>query len=180
MKILIFLFLLPVRAVRKLKVFYIKKSIGHLGEGSPLYYGVIISCPNQVFIGDYVSIASDVRLVASSQGSITIGDRCAIASGTRIVTATHDPNVLPVSRVGINKSVIIGEDVWIGTAAIILPGVTIHDGAIIAAGAVVTKDVPADCMVGGVPARLIKKLEAREKRLEMGRNYPKPVAKARR
>lgn len=175
MKLLIFLFLLPVRTVRKLRVFYIKKLIGHLGQGSILYPGVIISNPKQVFIGDHVSIAPDARLGASSQGRITIGDRCAIASGTRIVTATHDPNVLPVSRVGINKSVIIGEDVWIGTAAIILPGVTIHDGAIVAAGAVVTKDVPADCMVGGVPARLIKNLDPREKRLEMGRNYSKPV-----
>lgn len=177
MKMLIFLFLLPVRVIRKLRVFYIKKMLGHLGQGSILYYGVIISYPKQVFIGDYVSIAPDARLGASSQGQITIGDRCAIASGTRIVTATHDPNVLPVSRVGINKSVIIGRDVWIGTAAIILPGVTIHDGAMVAAGAVVTKDVPADCMVGGVPARLIKKLEPREKRLEMGRKYSKPVPK---
>lgn len=175
MKMIIALFLLPVRAVRKFRVFYIKKLIGRLGKGSILYPGVIISYPKQVFIGDYVSIAPDAHLGASSQGQIVIGDRCAIASGTRIVTATHDPNVLPVSKVGINKSVIIGTDVWIGTAAIILPGVTIHDGAIIAAGAVVSKDVQADCMVGGVPARLIKKLETREKRLEMGRNYSKPV-----
>lgn len=166
MKLLIFLFLLPVRAVRRFKVFYIKKSIGRLGQNSTLSHGVMISYPNQVFIGGNVSIAPDVLLGASSQGQITIGDRCAIASGTRIVTATHDPNVLPVSRVGINKSVIIGADVWIGTAAIILPGVTIHDGAIVAAGAVVSKDVQADCMVGGVPARLIKKLEPRENRLK--------------
>jgi maltose O-acetyltransferase len=167
MKILIALFMLPIRAVRWLRVFYVKKRLGHLGRGSVLHYGVMITHPEQVFIGDDVSIVPDVRLQSSIHGgSITIGNRCAIASGTRIVTATHDPNVLPVSRVGINKSVIIGEDVWIGTAAIILPGVTIHDGAIVAAGAVVSKDVQADCMVGGVPARLIKKLESRENRLK--------------
>jgi maltose O-acetyltransferase len=176
-KTIISLLSLPEIVVRKLWIVYLKRILGHLGKGSVVYLGVKISTPRQVFIGDCVSIAPNAYLGASSQGSITIGDRCAIASGTRIVTATHDSHVLPVSRVGINKSVIIGEDVWIGTAAIILPGVTIHDGAIVAAGAVATKDVPPDCMVGGVPARLIKKLESREKRLEMGRKHSKPVAK---
>jgi maltose O-acetyltransferase len=177
MEVLTFLLLLPLRVVRKLRVIYIRRMLGHLGKGSILYPGVIISIPKQVFIGNDVSIGPGARLGASSQGSITIGDRCAIASGTRIVTATHDPNVLPVSRVGINKSVKIGEDVWIGTAAIVLPGITIHDGAIVAAGAVVSKDVPADCMVGGVPARLIRKLEPREKRREAGKTYSKLAPK---
>ena len=50
----------------------------------------------------------------------------------------------------------IGNKVWIATNALILPGVSIGDGAIVAAGAVVTKDVPAKCMVAGVPARVVK------------------------
>lgn len=53
----------------------------------------------------------------------------------------------------------IGNNVWIGSHATILPGVTIHDNAIIAAGAVVTKDVPQDVIVGGVPAKIIKNIE---------------------
>jgi maltose O-acetyltransferase len=173
MEILIFLISLPLRVVRRLRIAYIKRRLGHLGKGSFLYPGVVISYPQNVFIGEGVSIAPDARLGASSQGSITIGDRCAIAAGTRIVTPTHDPHVLPVARVGINKSVLIGHDVWIGTAAIILPGVTIHDGAIVAAGAVVTKDVPADCMVGGVPARVLKQLESRDVRLDRGARIKK-------
>ena len=56
----------------------------------------------------------------------------------------------------IQKEVIIGSDVWVGAKAIILPGVHIGKGAVIAAGAVVTKDVPAYTIVGGVPARVIK------------------------
>lgn len=159
----------PARIGWKLRFMYFKIRLGKLGQGSVLYPGVKISYPRHVYIGEGVSIAPDVRLGATSQGNIIIGDRCAIASGTRIVTATHDPNVLPVYNIGINKSVRVGEDVWIGTAAVILPGVTIHDGAIVASGAVVSKDVLPDCMVGGVPARLIKKLDPRDKRLERGR-----------
>ena len=166
-----FLFFLPVRVALRLRRLYLRMRLGDLGTGSVLYPGVIITYPHNIYIGKDVSIAPNVRLGASNHGSITIGDRCAIAYGTRIVTTTHDPNVLPVSRIGINKPVKIGNDVWIGTAVIILPGVTIHDGAIVAAGAVVAKDVLPDCMVGGVPARLIKKLEPRKKRLERGKNY---------
>ena len=147
---------------------YLRKRLGRLGTGSIVYAGVIIINHKFVYIGEDVSIAPRAQLAATSKGAITIGDRCAIASGVYIVTPTHDPNVLPVSSVGINRPVSIGQDVWIGTGAIILPGVTINDGAIIAAGAVVTKDVPPDCMMGGVPARLIKKLEPREKRFERG------------
>jgi maltose O-acetyltransferase len=154
----------------KARQWYLGKTLGNLGRGSMVYYGVKISLPSQVYIGCDVSIAPNVWLGASSEGRISIGDRSAIASGVRVVTPTHDPNVLPVSSVGINRPVNIGQDVWIGTGAIILPGVTIHDGAMVAAGAVVTKDVPSNCMVGGVPARLIKKLEPREKRLKIGRN----------
>jgi len=148
---------------------YMGTRLCRLGKGSMLYPGIHISYPQNILIGDSVSIAPGTWLGASSEGSITIGDRCAIAAGTRFVTPTHDYNVLPVSSVGINKSIVVGKDVWIGTAAMILPGVTIHDGAVVAAGAVVTKDVPPDCVVGGVPARVIKKLEPREIRLARGK-----------
>jgi len=145
-----------------------KSRLAQLGKGSSLAYSVEISWPNHVYIGKAVSIGGDVSLGASSQGKIMIGDRCAIAAGARFVTPTHDYNILPVSSVGINKDIIVGEDVWIGTAAILLPGVTIHEGAVIAAGAVITKDVPPDCVVAGVPAKVIKKLEPRDVRLKRG------------
>lgn len=128
-----------------LRVFLIKRTLGKFGEGSQFCHNAKFIYPSQIFIGANVSIGRDVDFAASSKGSITIGNRCAIAATVRIVTPTHDPAYLPITSVGINKSVSIGDDVWIGTGAIILPGVTIHDGAIIAAGAVVTKDVPSDC-----------------------------------
>lgn len=82
---------------------------------------------------------------------IAIGNDCALADGVRIMdNSWHLPNS---QKEGVVR---IGNKVWIATNALILPGVTIGDGAIVAAGAVVTKDVPAKCMVAGVPARIIK------------------------
>jgi acetyltransferase-like isoleucine patch superfamily enzyme len=60
------------------------------------------------------------------------------------------------------RPVVIGDDVWIGANAVILPGVTIGSHAVIAAGAVVTKDVPSQTVVGGVPARVIKEIKNNE------------------
>lgn len=83
---------------------------------------------------------------------VTIGDDCAIADGVRIMDDSW--HTAPSSTGGgITK---IGNKVWIATGAILLPGITIGDGAIVAAGAVVTKDVPARCMVAGVPAKVVK------------------------
>lgn len=159
---------LPFTAIKRMRMAFIARKFCKLGKGSPLYPGVHVSNPQNISIGENVSIAPGVWLSASSQGLITIGDRCAVAAGTRFVTTTHDYNILPISSVGVNKSINVGNDVWIGTAAIILPGVTIFDGAVVAAGAVVAKDVPADCVVGGVPAQVIKTVEPREARLQRG------------
>lgn len=77
-----------------------------------------------------------------------------------VITKNHAFNQtdIPMMQQGFEdeRPVIIGNDVWIGDRVIILPGVHIGDGAIIAAGAVVTKDVPAYAIVGGVPAKLIR------------------------
>lgn len=83
---------------------------------------------------------------------IHIGNDCAIADGVRIMdNSWHTEHSLAGG--GITK---IGNKVWIATGAMILPGITIGDGAIVAAGAVVTKDVAARCMVAGVPAKVVK------------------------
>ena len=88
----------------------------------------------------------------------------------RIITITKDPNTLAVSSAGRNKFVAIVVDDSKGMAATILPGVTINDGAVVAAGAVVWKDIHADCTVGDVPEGLIKKPLVDEKGLERGNN----------
>lgn len=142
--------------------------LDYCGEGATIYGRCRITWPQHVRIGKGTSIGPQSSLQAGSQGKISIGDRCAVAAYTRIICPTHDPDALPVASVGINRSVKIGDDVWIGTGAIILPGVTIGDRSIVAAGAVVAKDVPSDVLVGGVPARTIKHLLPEKVRRENG------------
>jgi acetyltransferase-like isoleucine patch superfamily enzyme len=149
---------------RKSRQFYLKKIMGHIGERTYIYTGSIIGTPKMIFIGDDVSIAPDVHLIASIPGRITIGNRCAIAAGVRIIMQTHDPRKLPIAETVIIKSVTIGDDVWIGTGVIVLPGVNIGSGAIVGAGSVVNKDVKPNCVVGGVPAKFIRDLEEQEER----------------
>lgn len=90
-------------------------------------------------------------------GGVTLGDGCQI--GHNVVFATLNHGQAPEDR-GITcpAPIVLGRNVWVGSNATILPGVTIGDNAIVGAGAVVTHDVSADTIVGGVPARPIKKI----------------------
>lgn len=94
-------------------------------------------------------------------GGVTIGDGCQI--GHDVVFATLDHLIDPARRkTTCPAPIVLGRNVWVGAHATILKGVTIGDNAIVAAGAVVTKDVPADTIVGGVPARIIRRIGDRE------------------
>ncbi|MBU8879841.1 sugar O-acetyltransferase [Bacillus sp. FJAT-29790] len=90
---------------------------------------------------------------------VRIGDNCLLAPSVHIYTATHPINPLERnSGKEFGKSIVIGNNVWIGGKAVINPGVTIGDNAVIASGAIVTKDVPSNVMVGGNPAKVIKNI----------------------
>lgn len=88
-------------------------------------------------------------------GGITIEDDVQIGPKVNLITENHSVN--PLERKSLDlKSILIKKNVWIGAGATILPGVTVGENSIIAAGAVVNKDVPPNSIVGGIPARLIK------------------------
>lgn len=90
-------------------------------------------------------------------GGVTLGDGCQI--GHNVVFATLNHGVSPEDRPNTYPApIVLGRGVWVGSNATILQGVTIGDNAIVAAGAVVTKDVPANTIVGGVPSRIIKQI----------------------
>ena len=91
-------------------------------------------------------------------GGITIVDDVQIGPKVSVITEIHPLD--PSTRKSLDlKSVLIKRNAWIGAGAIILPGVTIGENSVIAAGAVVNKDVPANTVVGGIPAKIIKAIE---------------------
>jgi len=91
---------------------------------------------------------------------ICIGDNCFLAPGVHIYTATHPLEAQErISGAEFGKPVTIGDNVWIGGRAVINPGVRIGNNAVIASGAVVTKDVPDNVVVGGNPAKVIKQID---------------------
>lgn len=113
-------------------------------------------CGKNIHIGKRVFINMGCKF--QDQGGIYIGDGTLI--GHNVVLATLNHAKSPSERSSMIPAPIhIGKDVWIGSNATVLPGVTIGDGAIIAAGAVVTKNVPERTIVGGIPATVIRTIE---------------------
>lgn len=130
-------------------------SIGDFFESKRFAY--ISSQGGNLKIGDHVFLNQNVSITCLNQ--IDIGDRVLIANNVVIVDHDHDY----LNGVGYNTSPVrIGNDVWIGANTIILKGVHIGDGSVIAAGSVVTKDVNTDTLVAGTPAREVKKIKRKE------------------
>ncbi len=109
--------------------------------------------------GISIGSGSGLGVNCSVHGPLRIGDNVMMGPDVTILTHTHniERTDIPMGRQGMREAeVIIGNDVWIGMRVIIMPGVKVGDGAVIGAGAVVTKDIPAFTVVGGVPAKVIK------------------------
>jgi len=110
-------------------------------------------CGKNITVGKNVFINSGCRF--QDQGGIIIGDNAFI--GHNAVLATLDHGLSPSDRSSMYPArIVIGENVWLGANVTVLKGVTIGDNAVVAAGAVITQDVPANMVVGGVPAKAIK------------------------
>lgn len=120
-------------------------------------YSCINNAVGDVVIGDHTRIGIHNTII----GPVTIGSHVNLAQGITVTALNHnfDDTTKRIDEQGIaTKPVVISDDVWIGANAVILPGVTIGRHVVVAAGAVVTKDVPDNTIVGGVPATIIKKL----------------------
>ena len=133
-------------------------------------YGLDIRTPNimeHCFFTTTVHIGRDTCInegcYFEGAGPIHIGDRCQIGYFVRIITSHHDITADGmVSRRPYGKAVAVGQDCWIGTGSTLLPGVTVGEGTVIAAGSVVTADCESHSLYGGVPARRIRSLRADE------------------
>lgn len=150
--------------VRKMNTHFVRayqlskfRSVGRgvkLCEGGAFTYRTV-SIGDDVFIGRNCCFQSE-------HGTISIGDHVMFGPGVNIHGGNHDivlgptPMKSRTKRMGDDGEVRIGNDVWVGANAIILANVTVGDGAVIAAGAVVTRDVPPLAVVGGIPARILR------------------------
>jgi acetyltransferase-like isoleucine patch superfamily enzyme len=120
-------------------------------------FACINNAVGDVIIGDYTRVGLHNTII----GPVTIGNHVNLAQGITVTALNHNFES-PGSRIdeqGVStKPVTIGNDIWIGANAVILPGVSIGEHSVVAAGAVVTKDVPPHSLVAGVPARIIKQI----------------------
>lgn len=130
--------------------------------GKPVDPSFRLFPPFYTDFGKNISLGKHVFINAcchfQDHGGVTLGDGCLI--GHNVVFATLNHDVDPEKRAAMTPApIVLGKNVWVGSNATLLQGVTVGDGAIIAAGAVVTKEVPANTVVGGVPARFIRHIE---------------------
>jgi maltose O-acetyltransferase len=123
-----------------------------IGKGSTIHWQTRFFGPRGVRIGEYCNIGNNAFL--DGREGLTIGNRVATGAEIMIYTLQHDIDSATFEVAG--GPVIIEDYVYIGPRAIILPNVRVGRGAVIAAGAVVTKDVPAYAVMGGVPARYLR------------------------
>ena len=125
----------------------------NLGEGGWVMPGLTGVCFGRVHIGKNVMIMNNCLMMG--RGGITIDDNAMIAANAQLISNNHD---LYDRQILLCKPVHICENSWIGAGATILPGVTVGKNAVVAAGAVVTKDVAPNTIVGGNPAKFIKNI----------------------
>ena len=135
-----------------LRQFAYKYALGmRVGHKSSIHRCCRIYRPSAVIVGNHSVINRGVLL--DGRMGVRIGANVSISEGVAIITLEHDPNSPNFASRGATVS--IADRVFIGAHAIILPGVTVGEGAVVAAGAVVTHDVPPYTIVGGVPSRTI-------------------------
>ncbi len=145
--------------VAKIRTYFVTMNMKSVGQNVVIERGSLFAHPYNVSIGNNVYINFDAKILNTQQSKLYIGDDVVIGPELQCVFSNinHSDTSVPLRKANRTyKSIIIEDDVWIGTRVTVLPGVTIGRGAIVGAGAVVTKDVPPYTIVGGVPARIIK------------------------
>jgi len=139
-----------------------RRKFKHFGENAEMRPFAYAVCASRISIGKNVKIHPGTMLFAEN-GQIVIEDDVAIGSGVHFYVSNHkfDRRDIPIRYQGHYpaKTIHICRGAWIGSNAIILPGVTIGVNSVVGAGAVITKDVNDYTVVGGVPARVIRRIE---------------------
>jgi maltose O-acetyltransferase len=141
---------------RRIRRLLCKGIFDRTGKNINIEHGAFFSSGKEIEIGENSGLGLNCRVM----GPLSIGDNVMMGPDVMIYTQNHnfeDTNI-PMIKQGnsVRKKVTVGDDVWVGARVIILPGITVGRGSILAAGSVVTKDVPEYSIVGGNPAKIIK------------------------
>lgn len=129
--------------------------LGAVGDGATIRSPLFVDLGKRISIGARTFV--NVNLTALDIAPITIGEDCQIGPNVQLLTPTHP--IDPQQRRDLIESaepITIGDNVWLGGGVIVCPGVTIGDNSVIGAGSVVTRDVPADVVAVGNPARVLR------------------------
>lgn len=135
----------------------LKDLLGHLGDGA------FVKPPLYVDYGEHISIGArtfvNYNLVALDVATITIGEDCQLGPNVQLLTPTHPIDPQPRrDKLEAAQPIVIGDNVWLAGGVIVCPGVTIGDSTVVGAGSVVTRDIPANVVAVGNPARVIKSI----------------------
>lgn len=139
-----------------------RSSITFKGSVNLGNFSTVTSVGGKIEIGDGFSCNERVSINADFGGLISIGKNCLIGPGVVLRSANHifeNPNKTIKAQGHKVENIVIGDDVWIGANAVILPGVTIGKHSVIGAGAIVTRDIPSFVVAVGVPAKIIRKIQ---------------------
>ena len=142
---------------------FAKKLRGIFAKQIVAYKGKNVNIEKHAYFTPGLKIGdnSGVGIRCEVNGEVTIGNNVMMGPEVVIYTSSHAHDRTDITMIEQGseeiKPVSIGNDVWIGRRAMIMPGVNIGNGCIVGAGAVVTKDVPDYCIVGGVPAKIVKR-----------------------
>ncbi|MFD9627383.1 sugar O-acetyltransferase [Peribacillus muralis] len=134
----------------------INELFGSVGVTPSIEHNFHCDLGYNIHIGDNFYAGYNCTILDMAQ--VRIGDNCMIGPNVGLYTAGHSIEPKERNKSGYAIPITIGNDVWIGGSCVILPGITIGDNSIIAAGSVVTKDVPANAIVAGNPARVLKNI----------------------
>ncbi|MDN6626279.1 MAG: sugar O-acetyltransferase [Pisciglobus halotolerans] len=137
----------------------IKKIFGSTGNHILVEPRLTVDYGYNVFVGE--NFYANFNCTFLDTCPITIGDNCMLAPNVQLYTASHPIN--PSERNSgfeLGKAITIGNNVWIGGGAIIIPGIDLGDNVVVGAGSVVTKSFPSNVVIGGNPARVIKEIES--------------------
>ncbi|PLR30945.1 hypothetical protein CYR23_16930 [Chimaeribacter arupi] len=156
-----------VRIDSSASVFFGPDNVLTLKPGVSIGKGSVITCSDEmakkgvrsrIVVGEDTAI-NEYNNIRASGGEIIIGKKCIISQYVSMIASNHEINTTEYMKDAlwdnVKTSVTIGDDVWIGAGAVILPGVRVGNGCVIASGAVVTKNVPDFSIVAGVPAKVV-------------------------